>query len=746
MKQLIMSVHGIRTFGDWQERLERLLQAEGAGRELTVINYKFGYFSVLAFVIPFLRWLVVRRFRNIFIDAVKSQQWDRIDLVGHSFGTHIIAWALYGIDSAARPAVNTVILSGSVLKSDFPWQVLIGHSVKRVVNDCGTRDAILILNQITILGTGMAGRLGFTGAMGHHFRNRFFDCGHSGYFLTAGIPDDEFMRRYWLPLLVSDAEPELVDLRQADALSGVKLWLLNNTEPIKLTVYLLPFIALSLYFQSLRDKAETQLRRADANFNITHNLLSDYLETVSETVMPSAQVETLDTLLSKTTDLMKTVPQGDDRRVRLERARASIILAEIKWERGKAREMYDSANEAILAIADMPNDKDIPEEQRLEAQHLLGRGTGLIGLFHSASTTGADPKKALDYTQKAIALLEPLEKRLDETKTSGTEWRWLRSLSRLQHDMGDLLLVKFGQVEQASQYYEKSIATWKKLRRARPNDAGIDYEVAWAINKFGDILRDQGHDDLAVSRFEEAADGIQRLGEELSIHPRWRAALSITQNNIGLVLRRQQQYARAIASFQEAKAEIDKALDHDRGQRNWLSILAWTNDNLGETRVHWARAEKNSGRLAEADDELKQAHLTRLDLAQDGIARWRLAGRISEANISVLRGTRNELMRHCIAAARDFKNAAMVNPEVTGDEGDDDMVLRIVEFREWAALSFRNAGRRDDAERELKEALAAISRYTPKFIAKRAAFDVATERLATELRDIAHPEPGACVD
>ena len=73
------------------------------------------------------------------------------------------------------------------------------------------------------------------------------------------------------------------------------------------------------------------------------------------------------------------------------------------------------------------------------------------------------------------------------------------------------------------------------------------------------------------------------------------------ENNIGLVLRRQQQYARAIASFQEAKAEINRALDHDPGQRNWLSVLAWADNNLGDTRVRWARAEKDSGRLTGAE-------------------------------------------------------------------------------------------------------------------------------------------------
>ena len=41
-------------------------------------------------------------------------------------------------------------------------------------------------------------------------RNRFFQFGHSGYFLTDNRPDDAFMRRYWVPLLIGDVDPELV--------------------------------------------------------------------------------------------------------------------------------------------------------------------------------------------------------------------------------------------------------------------------------------------------------------------------------------------------------------------------------------------------------------------------------------------------------------------------------------------------------------------------------------------------------
>jgi hypothetical protein len=262
MKHLVVTVHGIRTFGGWQERLERLLNEESGSRHLNAINYKFGYFSVLAFLIPVFRWLTVRRFRRFLLEIVASESWDRIDIVAHSFGTHIVAWALYGIAPKDRPRIDTLIFAGSVLKSNFPWQVMIGHGVGRVINDCGSKDVVLLVNQLTVLFTGMAGRLGFNGGISRTLRNRYFNFGHSDYFLTNKRPDDTFMRRHWVPLLTTDGETELVDMRETSALTGIKLTLLNNAEPIKIAVYAAPFVAIALVFRSLYLTAERETLRA----------------------------------------------------------------------------------------------------------------------------------------------------------------------------------------------------------------------------------------------------------------------------------------------------------------------------------------------------------------------------------------------------------------------------------------------------------------------------------------------------
>lgn len=204
---LIVTVHGIRTFGKWQERLEQLVRVgdDGDDADVEFCHFKLGYFSLFAFLVPPLRWLVVRRFRNELRRLVANAKRSRVDIVGHSFGTHVIGWALWGLRLDETVSVHTVILSGSVLRSGFNWSRLIGTRVFRVINDCGARDSVLLLSQFFVLFTGMAGRTGFSGMTSRTFRNRISLFGHSGYFEDGNHkPDDRYMRDNWVELLVKE--------------------------------------------------------------------------------------------------------------------------------------------------------------------------------------------------------------------------------------------------------------------------------------------------------------------------------------------------------------------------------------------------------------------------------------------------------------------------------------------------------------------------------------------------------------
>jgi tetratricopeptide (TPR) repeat protein len=228
---LVVTVHGIRTYGNWQDELKDLLEAAEPG--VTVLRYRYGFFSSLAFLIPPLRWLVARQFRNFMVQAVQSApEGARIDLVAHSFGTYLAASALPYLPRGRK--LNTVIFAGSVLRPSFPWyKYLQSRTVGRVVNECGWDDSVLVLCQSIALLMGMAGRIGFHGMMSDRFVNRYYRFGHGGYF----DQQRQFMRERWVPLLTSDAAVPSHDERPPlTTLGGVKLFLLSNMQFIKVAV------------------------------------------------------------------------------------------------------------------------------------------------------------------------------------------------------------------------------------------------------------------------------------------------------------------------------------------------------------------------------------------------------------------------------------------------------------------------------------------------------------------------------
>ncbi|MDP9120430.1 MAG: WD40 repeat domain-containing protein [Acidobacteriota bacterium] len=247
---LIVTVHGIRTFGQWQERFEQLFASDP---NVTVLSYKFGFFSIASFIVPLFRWWVVRCFRQMLEREVGRRPWARVDIVAHSFGTLVAAKALRSL-AKRRPsfAIDTFICAGSVLPKSY------GRSappLARLVNECGTRDAIVALGWLFILGIGNGGFAGFEGMTGDRFRNRFFRFGHSGFFLdAAGGPSDAFMKRHWLPLLRDSRPIPVHDEREhSSGLRRFVLIALSALSPLKYLFYL-GLMALPVYLHLEGDR------------------------------------------------------------------------------------------------------------------------------------------------------------------------------------------------------------------------------------------------------------------------------------------------------------------------------------------------------------------------------------------------------------------------------------------------------------------------------------------------------------
>jgi tetratricopeptide (TPR) repeat protein len=205
--------------------------------------------------------------------------------------------------------------------------------------------------------------------------------------------------------------------------------------------------------------------------------------------------------------------------------------------------------------------------------------------------------RAMDSYKDALGQLQQLQERFDKSGSIADGWRWSRSLALLQRDIGDFLLSKRSKIKEADESFQQSSETFRKLKQLRPVDVEIDFNLAWAANKSGDMLYQQGQFDAALDQFEIARDGITALGERyLWANLEWRGLLSVVYGNVGLSLREQMKFQKAIEAFDECAKQVGKLVELDPQRAFWREVLAWAHDVMGETKIQWAQTEHEISR------------------------------------------------------------------------------------------------------------------------------------------------------
>src|SRR4030095_6223879 len=137
--RVLFTLHGIRTHAAWQKALMEL--AHTRQWNCRSFRWSYGYFSVLQFLLPWQRASKVEWFRETYDSEIKSRevslaQGQAPSIVAHSFGTFILGDALL---ANKHIRFDKVILCGSILPRDFPWDRLIDRGqVQAVRNEYGT--------------------------------------------------------------------------------------------------------------------------------------------------------------------------------------------------------------------------------------------------------------------------------------------------------------------------------------------------------------------------------------------------------------------------------------------------------------------------------------------------------------------------------------------------------------------------------------------------------------------------------
>lgn len=207
----VITIHGIRTFGEWQNRLRDITHSELA--PIPFHGYRYGYMSFLALFSKSSHEKYIGFLRTRLQAIVTANSGVKFVFFAHSFGTFLLVETLRRMcgDGQEIP-IKTVVLSGSVLKSDYDLSFLVERGIQ-IVNDCADGDYVLWLSEAFVPGLGMAGKVGFYGFENKALVNRFYLGGHSNYF-----KGNEFLRSEWLPIIGGIAEIKSVDHRTSSAL------------------------------------------------------------------------------------------------------------------------------------------------------------------------------------------------------------------------------------------------------------------------------------------------------------------------------------------------------------------------------------------------------------------------------------------------------------------------------------------------------------------------------------------------
>ena len=152
---VVLTVHGIRTTGDWQRELTDVLTQH----KYRHVPLGFGFFSALSLLMPWSRARKVEWFRRVYSDKFATAE--RLpSVIAHSFGSYIVTKAMLKYDDIR---FDKMIVCGSIVSRTYPWsKVLVQRNqVNKVLNEAGGRDLWARLVEWVVSDAGSSGVSGF---------------------------------------------------------------------------------------------------------------------------------------------------------------------------------------------------------------------------------------------------------------------------------------------------------------------------------------------------------------------------------------------------------------------------------------------------------------------------------------------------------------------------------------------------------------------------------------------------------
>ncbi len=210
-QKVFIVLHGIRASNrEWVRQACNLIRSKLAPTDLTVkiIPSTYGWFSAVKFALPMTRKKNIEWLQDQYSEQMALSPGAEFNFLGHSNGTYMLGQSLGRI---AGMKFNRVILVGSVLPTQYPWQKRFQNDqVKYLRNERSSCDfpvGILCsaLHGIGMHDIGTGGFEGFSNYVGCQIiENYWYDGGHSTPLRQSnleGLVDDLVFGKVTIPNL-----------------------------------------------------------------------------------------------------------------------------------------------------------------------------------------------------------------------------------------------------------------------------------------------------------------------------------------------------------------------------------------------------------------------------------------------------------------------------------------------------------------------------------------------------------------
>jgi tetratricopeptide (TPR) repeat protein len=298
---------------------------------------------------------------------------------------------------------------------------------------------------------------------------------------------------------------------------------------------------------------------------------------------------------------------------------------------------------------------DLNEAVQNQDSKTLKTGTNLLLTMSDVRIALDQDDDALDLAQRAKALIAPpLAQNPKDQELLHLEYA---SLFRI----GDAKAAQRDN-DGAAKDYEAALKIAQDLAERNPDEPGCQSDLAFIINKIGDIHQLNGNWAAAIREYQRSLEIVRQQAAKDKNSIKWPRDIAVISSRVGQVLERLGDYAGALDEFQGA-LDIQKRLLEQHPDNNIL----WTNEAMTHRRI--GGALKHQERYDEAQAAYESAVEIREKLHNKdlGNAEWRKGLAADRTNVGDIRMARKDWA----GAADDYRKALQLRADLSFRDSHD---------------------------------------------------------------------------